>query len=253
MKIVTIDDETRALNMINIVLSEVSDVEITQSFTSSVKALEYIKCNPVDAVFVDIEMPDMNGIDLATALLELPEIPQVIFVTGYKEYALKAWGVHATDYILKPYDPEDIKDAISRVKRIVKTDTKHSVEIACFPIFSIRINGNVLKISNDKERELLAYLVHHRGAWVSKEHILAALFEDNAEASRSYYNTLLYRLRKTLAESGVNDLIQTDYGKCCINTQLIDCDYYRYLKGEQYLYHGEYLSEFSWSEELFCR
>ena len=77
---------------------------------------------------------------------------------------------------------------------------------------------------------------------------MAALFEDSALESRSYYNSLIFRLRKSLSEAGIEGLIETRPGQCRVNVDLFTCDYYRFLNGEKRLFLGSYLSSYSWAE-----
>ncbi len=249
MRVIAVDDEPRALNLITIMLEKIPDVEVADCFDNALEALQFIRGQAVDAVFADIEMPGMTGLEFARQVALLPNPPAVVFVTGYKEYAADAWDLQAAAYVTKPYTQEKIAAALQRAARL-KAPRKNAsgLQINCFPDLGIVYDGVPVYIKNKKCRELLAYLVHNRGQWVALENIMAALFEDSALESRSYYNSLIFRLRKSLRDAGIEDLIETRPGQCRVNADRFTCDYYRFLEGEKRLFMGSYLSSYSWAE-----
>jgi two-component system, LytTR family, response regulator len=111
---ILIDDEKHCLETLRMLLNRYcKDVHIIEECSSPKKGLEAIAKHRPDLVFLDIEMPVMNGFDL---LQQLPEIPfAVIFTTSYDQYAIKAIKFSALDYLLKPIDPEELITAVSKV------------------------------------------------------------------------------------------------------------------------------------------
>ncbi len=259
MKIVAVDDEPRALHMLEILLGQIEIEKEINTFLKPEEAFEYLKSNFADIVFLDVEMPGMSGIDFADALLELPDPPAVVFVTGYHEYARLAWDVEAIDYILKPYSKEQVLRAIDRYKTKYqplrsRREEKHKIRIQCFPDFDVYVDGKPIRFRHKKSKELLAFLVHNRGAWVSVDKIAFTLFENyDEDTAKNYYRGILYRLRQILKEAGILDLIETGYGKCRADNTKFICDYYEYLDGEKDLFFGEYMSEYSWAEATVAR
>lgn len=112
-KTVIIDDERLAREELKSVLSEFTEVEVIAEAQNGDEGIEIIKKMKPDLIFLDVNMPGMTGFEM---LKKLEEIPHVIFVTAYDEYALKAFEVKALDYILKPVDPDRLSDAISKLK-----------------------------------------------------------------------------------------------------------------------------------------
>lgn len=111
---IIIDDENSAIiTLKNDLLTYCPEVNITQCFTRATDALEYVKTNMPDMIFLDIDMPVMNGFDFIQALSK-PVAPHIIFVSAYSEFAIKAFKVSALDYLLKPIDPAELKDAVQR-------------------------------------------------------------------------------------------------------------------------------------------
>lgn len=255
MRIIIVDDEERARNVLEILLHDIGHQDI-RTFGDAESALTYLKSNPCDVAFLDVEMPGMDGLDLAEELLKLPASPAVVFETAYPQYAVRAWDSDAVDYLLKPYGRDQVQRALERASRrnLVYKQTKEPiVEIHCFPTFELWIDGVPLAFDNKKAKELLAYLVHMQGAWVSTDRIIYALFEDSDEKSaKNYYRLVLYRLKQTLKEVGLESLVESGYGKARVNSALFSCDFYRYLQGEDKLFFGEYMSDYNWAEQTLA-
>ena len=250
MKIVIVDDERRAWQMLEKVLRDLGETDIA-AFPCAEDALAHIRRSGCDLAFLDIEMPGMGGMELATALSALPDPPMTVFVTAYPEYALRAWDVDAADYLLKPFGTDRVRRALERAARRPgrKPPGLPRVEARCFPTFGLWVDGAPLDFGNRKARELLAYLVHTQGEWTGMDSIIFALFEDREEKSaKDYYRQVLHRLKATLRGAGVEHMVQSAYGKVQVDPSAFTCDYYRYLKGEKGLFFGEYLSDYSWAE-----
>lgn len=98
---IAIDDENMALEVIKSHASKVPFLELTATFTNAVEGLEYLRSNPVDLIFLDINMPDISGVELAALL---PKETQVIFTTAYSDYAVQGFELDALDYLLKPFN-----------------------------------------------------------------------------------------------------------------------------------------------------
>ena len=98
---IALDDEPMALEVIKLHASKVSFLELKQTFRDPAKALSYLQHHPVDLIFLDINMPDLSGIDFARIILQKY---MVIFTTAYSEYAVESYELNAVDYLLKPID-----------------------------------------------------------------------------------------------------------------------------------------------------
>jgi DNA-binding LytR/AlgR family response regulator len=115
MRVVLVDDEKPALEELGCILRQFDGVEIIGEFTDPETALEEIQRREPDAVFLDIAMPELDGFALAEAILGLDRKIGVVFATGYDEYAIKAFEIHAVDYILKPVTPERLALTLQRL------------------------------------------------------------------------------------------------------------------------------------------
>jgi two-component system LytT family response regulator len=111
LKCVAIDDEPLAAELISTYVSRFPDLELLQTFEDAVSGAEYINRNEVDLLFLDINMPDISGIDLARAL---DKKPMIIFTTAYKQFAFEGFELQAIDYLLKPIDFDRFTKAVNK-------------------------------------------------------------------------------------------------------------------------------------------
>jgi two-component system LytT family response regulator len=114
IKTILIDDEPLAIMELQAMLKKHTDIDVVATAENAVDAIEKIKEYKADLIFLDINMPGKSGFDL---LEELNEVPLVIFVTAYDQYAIKAFDVNALDYILKPVNTDRLTDAIEKIKK----------------------------------------------------------------------------------------------------------------------------------------
>ena len=113
IRCIIIDDEPLALGQLATYIDKVSFLELVGKFCSALDALEYLEKETVDAVFCDINMPDMNGVDFVKSL-SVP--PLVVFTTAYSEYAVDGFRVNAVDYLLKPFGLQEFQRAAMKLK-----------------------------------------------------------------------------------------------------------------------------------------
>ena len=115
LRVYLVDDEPLAVERLDRLLRELPGIEIAGSTTDAAAAIQFLNRQPVDALFLDIQMPGMNGFEL---LERLTAEPFVIFTTAYAQYALKAFEVNSIDYLLKPVDPEQLRRALGKLERL---------------------------------------------------------------------------------------------------------------------------------------
>ena len=111
-----VDDEALARERVRTLLATVPGVTVVAECSGGREAVEQILAERPDLVFLDVQMPDLDGFDVLEAVAS-EWLPQVIFVTAYDEYAIKAFDVHAIDYLLKPIEPERFRKALARVTK----------------------------------------------------------------------------------------------------------------------------------------
>ena len=118
IRTVLADDEVLARQKLRQVLKEIGDVEVVGECASAHETIELAKLTNPDLLFLDIRMPDMDGFDVVDALSTIPKPrrPQVVFVTANDRYAVRAFEIHAIDYVLKPYTVERLRTTVDRVR-----------------------------------------------------------------------------------------------------------------------------------------
>jgi two-component SAPR family response regulator len=270
-KVIAVDDEQNALNRFERLISQDNRLELLKSFTKASDAIEFAKTNTVDIAFLDIEMPEMTGLELAEILMDSNPYLEVVFVTAYNQYALDAFRAHATGYLLKPLSTEDFSKQIDNMeKKLNKTPqvADDRLVITCFGSFSIRkgSDNEPLRFRTSKAEELLAYLVQNEGRARVKDSILDTLWPDADldKAANNFRVTCTY-IRSTLVDFGYTDVLVRDHDDYSINTARINCDYIDFrnkfaspdtlsLADIEYLiglYKGPYLENrfYDWAEE----
>ena len=120
MRAMIVDDEAPARSELKYLLEESGRVDLIVEATSAREAVEKLMEVRVDVMFLDISMPKTNGMQLAEALYKLKNPPQVVFVTAYSEYALDAFGVDATDYLMKPVETDRLAQALDKIVEHIK-------------------------------------------------------------------------------------------------------------------------------------
>ena len=252
MNVIAVDDEFFALNDLTEVLNECIPNADIKSFTSADAAISFAKKNKTDIAFLDIEMDNTTGIQLASQLLKINERINIIFVTGYSEYALEAFSVYASGYILKPAEKKSVLAAMSKLRYPVE-NVRPCVKVKTFSNFEVYVDGTPLHFPRAKSKELFAYLVHKNGTGCSLKELASVLFEDKEYTSslQKQLQTIIAAMMKTLSSANVSDIVIKRYNHLSVDTSKIDCDYYKFLSGDREAinsYTGEYMMNYSWGE-----
>lgn len=124
IKAIIVDDEAPARSELRYLLDEIGQTEVVAEAASVRDAIEKLKENACDVMFLDINMPEATGLQLAEALQKLKFPPAVVFVTAYSEFALDAFKVNATDYLVKPVETDRLAQALARVREHVALHAK---------------------------------------------------------------------------------------------------------------------------------
>jgi DNA-binding LytR/AlgR family response regulator len=114
MKAYIIDDESPSRRELRYLLGQIDGVEIAGEASTGVAGLKGLRETRPDAVFLDIQMPGVDGLEVARVMLELPHRPLLIFTTAFQEYAVEAFEVEAFDYILKPFSAERVRKSVAK-------------------------------------------------------------------------------------------------------------------------------------------
>ena len=252
MHVVYVDDEKPAIDNFRLTTENFPEIRSLHTFESGEAALAYAKDHTVDVAFLDVEMPGIHGMGLAQKLKELDGSIRIIFVTAYSQYALEAWNVGATGYLLKPYTAADIHRELG--KCVYRPLPSQKVVIETIPTLLVTVNGVPLHISSAKARELFALLVDHGERGFTAGEGIAYLWpeRENNAGSQSLLRMTYKRLVDTLEEAGAGHILDSRENRRYLKTEEVDCDLYRILAGDKQAarkYAGEYLREYSWAEE----
>ena len=248
MKVIAVDDEIYMLETLQEAVSASPDIERAEAFSSCSAALAYAAENPVDVAFLDIHMRGIGGLGLAEKLLELQPRCKIIFCTGYGEYAVSAFQLHASGYLMKPITPEAVQKEIDHIKGVKAAEKL--LTIKCFGNFEVLYNGKSLPFKRKKAKELLAVLVDRTGAGMTAKQICAILFPDDTDDSKNiaYLRQIILDLKTTLKTVGAEHVLCHESPYYRIDPQWVRCDYFSYLDTGKPSFHGEYMMQYSWAE-----
>ena len=248
MKAIAVDDEKYMLETLQEAVNASSDIESVETFSSCSAALAYVTKNPVDIAFLDINMRGIGGLGLAEKLLELQPRCKIVFCTGYEEYAVSAFQLHVSGYLIKPITPEAVQKEINHIKG-VKT-TEKLLTIQCFGNFEVFYNGDILPFKRKKAKELFAVLIDRNGAGMTAKQICAILFPDDTDDTKNsaYLRQLVLDLKNTLKTIQAEEVLQHDTPYYRIDTNMVRCDYLSYLETGKPEFYGEYMTQYSWAE-----
>ncbi|AFM43386.1 response regulator containing CheY-like receiver and SARP domains [Desulfosporosinus acidiphilus SJ4] len=229
MRIAAVDDETHVLERFARMAAGVPELSVCGLFETGEQLLAYLRKNPLDAVFLDIEMPGVSGLELSEQIQNLNENIDIIFVTAFNQYAVEAFELQAMDYIMKPMTEERLGKTI---KRLLKTKRRARPQekpfIQCLGGFDVFLNGKALTWKSSKAKEVLAFLVYKKGVPVGWEKITDAVWPDfNSEKAQANFHATNYLLRKRLAEAGLAQILKSERGNYRIVADKFDCDVYR--------------------------
>ena len=245
---IAIDDEQLMLYALEKAVRASADIDVVAGFTNCDDALDWLEINTPDIAFLDINMRGINGIGLAEKITALHPDCKIVFCTGYEEYAVSAFKIHASGYLLKPISAGDVQKEIDVIKG--RKTEKGILKASCFGNFDVTVNGEKLTFKRTKSKEMIAYLIDRNGADVSAKEISAVLWESGTkESNRNYFHQLLLDVRHTLESAGADGVLKKNGYLYSVDTGKISCDYYSYLKTGQPEFQGEYMTQYSWADE----
>lgn len=253
MHIIAVDDERLALEALVDSIEKAVPDAVVCSFRDPVKAMEHLRDHSCDVAFLDIKMRGMTGLELARRVKELRSGTNIVFVTGYSEYALDAFHLYASGYLLKPATPEAVAQSLQHLRTPVVPKQNHSIRFQCFGNFEVFAGGKPLAFKRGKTKELLAYLVDRMGSGVTMGELTAVLWEDGPDtlSRQSNLRNLISDLKKTLSDAGAENIIRKNRNTIAIDRDAVDCDYYDFLRHIPYAvncYQGQYMVQYSWAE-----
>lgn len=246
MKIVVIDDEMYALQSF---LNEIINCDVEYKFFKDDEnaVLEYVRKNTVDAVFSDIGMPSVNGLDLAEKLIDMRPDIAIVFITGMPitvadlNDKIKA---NTLGFLYKPYNADKLYEFLNAIKKRTPL-----LAIKTFDGFDCFVDGKPVMFSSAKSKELFALLIAYNGNSLTMTDAINHLWQNSdIEKAKVLYRNAVFRLRKTLSDVG---LYCINFGRALLTLDktYIQCDYWDFLKSGNGAYRGEFCKSYDWSVE----
>ena len=258
MRIICIDDEPLILNMTVELCEKLPQKPDVKGFTKASEALSWLEKHAADIALLDINMPDMTGLQLAAKIREIDSNTAIIFLTGHSEYALDAFKLHASGYLMKPLNKSRLAEEIEHAQKLRADHTERKpsegsrITVRTFGEFDLFVDGQPVSFPRSKSKQLLAYLIDRQGGGISRATAAAVLWEDSQydRSMQKQLDVIIRVLRSTLESVGAQDVFEMNSGTMRILPEKIDCDLYRFLSGDADAvnsYRGEYMNAYSWA------
>ncbi|MCR5576846.1 MAG: response regulator [Oscillospiraceae bacterium] len=262
MRAICVDDESaRAEEAVALCLS-LPQIDDAVGFTRPLEALSWLEEHSADLALLDIRMPEMDGLALAAEIRRLRPDMALIFLTAHAEYAVEAFALHVSGYLLKPLDRERLAAEVEYVRSAAAKTPAARVTAKTFGNFDLLVDGQPVRFETAKCKELLAYLVDRQGSCVTRAEAVSVLWEDRPydRGMQKQMDVYIRRLRSTLRTYGIEDIFELQRGTMRILPEKIDCDAWRFFDGDGEVirrYRGEYMNGYSWASlmesELFWK
>jgi two-component system LytT family response regulator len=232
LDVMIIDDEQPAIDQLTELIEQSLPVGRLRTYTNSAQAWRQLQLESPDIVFLDIEMPGLDGLTLAERVLQENLQSRIVFVTAYHQYALTAFEHNALDYLLKPVRAERflktlqrIMDDSSRKHGHAPTMMNQRCQVRCFGTLEVMGPYGQVQWLTAKAEELFAYLIVHKQ--VKLDQIIDDVFPDSTlERAKWNIHTTLYRIRHSLRDAGLDAQIAIQYKnrKYILETQDVEVD-----------------------------
>lgn len=252
MKTILVDDMLLDLQLFELKCTDMPDFEIVGKFTDPVEAMSYAQSHVVDFAILDIDMPGMNGIELAHRLRQIRSDVIIVFATAHPKFAVDAIRMKADYIIFKPFDREDIADVMERAKLLRQRQRKR-IYFHTFGSFEMLMDVAPVRFRSNKAKELMALCVFYGGRSVSIHEMVSALWGEEAAAApdSTGYRRTIKELTDTLKLYHVEELFVRERGSVRVRMELADSDYQDFLNGSNSAccdFQGEFMRQYSWAE-----
>lgn len=252
MKAICVDGDEATLKLVAEVCEAHPLLNEVKGFSCARECLLWLETNAVNLAVLEVELTDVDGLLLATEIKRKCPTAAVILLASSDKYALEAFGIHASGYLLKPVGRARLEDEVEYALTGNVTRTPGHIEVRTFGNFELLVGGRTVSFNRSKAKELLAYLVDKHGSGVTRAEIFAVLWESGEydRAMQKQVDVIIRSLRETLEQYGIGEILELNRGSMRLKTELIDCDLYRFLDGDPHAINrfcGEYMSAYSWA------
>ncbi len=245
MKVIAIDDEISSLQIFLKEIVAIDNLECKFFKDDPQNILEYVKNNDVCSAFIDINMPKINGIELAKKLISIVDDIKIVFVTGIsltKSDLPPSIQNKVLGFIYKPYSYNEVKYYVDLL-----SDNYTTMEIKMFGGFDCFVNKEIVRFSSAKSKELFALLITYNGRALEMNDAISQLWPDAPlDNAKKLYRDAVWRLRKALNEYNFNCVIFSR-AQLLLNKARLRCDYWDYLATGKGNYNGYFCKSYDWS------
>ena len=253
MKILIVDDEWAARQELERVIRNVVKKPDIHTAENAAEACRQSRHNHFDVIFMDIQLPDTDGLTVARKMMETGTKTNVIMQTAYPQFALEAYDLYVCDYIVKPVTEKEIRKALENLRYPVETGLR-KLKVQCFGNFEVYWDDTPIHFGRQKTKELFAYIIDRGCTLCTADEVATVLWEgeEDIDVAKAYLCRLISDLRETLSPLGLESMLIRRRGQLGLDKEMIDCDYYRYLSGDKDVakeFKGEYMSQYSWASE----
>lgn len=244
MRVIIVDDEIKALQLF---LSQIVDINLEYRFfkDDSDAILSFVKKNETSGAFLDINMPNINGIQLARELIAIDHDIKIVFVTGTNiklEDIPKEIADNVIDIVYKPFTT----DIIEKDLRII-SKKKPTLKVKMFGTFDCFINNHIVSFTSTKSKELFALLIALNGRSLTMNQAITCLWPDkDLEKAKILYRDAVWRLRSTLEEIQF-PCVDFQRALLVLDKSNIKCDYYDFLESKKIIAPETFLISYDWS------
>ncbi len=250
MKILIIDDEINALQIFLKEIIDEQEVEAKFFRDDPIAICEYVASSHIDAAFLDVNMPGINGIELAKLLIDITPTLRIVFITGLSITLADLPQIVAQNTIGFLYKPYDTKTLCKFLEII--NDRNRILVAKMFDSFDCFVDGSLINFSSTKSKELFALLLTYNGKTLTMTDAIAHLWADvDIEKSKILYRDAVWRLRKTLSDI---DCPCVTFGRAILtlDKSIISCDFWTFLLTGKGNYYGEFCKNYDWSIEYLA-
>ena len=254
MNIIVIDDEPFVLQGEVNVVRRCAPGASVEGFLYPQDALAHARTHQVDVAFVDINMPQNDGVELARRLKRAQQDVNMVFATAHDDHYAEAMRMHASGYILKPVSEEDVAAELEELRRPAELSTEPKrLFVRAFGDFEVFYGEQPVLFRYQKTKELFAYLIDRRGAIVESDTLMTVLWGGEVDRS-NFFKQIRKDLKDTLEKYGYGDVIISRRGSLGLLTGRIACDYFDWLAGLASgvnAYRGEYMRQYDWAQSTW--
>ena len=252
MRAICVDDEKLLMEHTVSMCAELPQMDEVKGFIKPKDALIWLEDNTADLALLDIDMPMMNGIELALQIKEKSPDTAIIFITGYSHYAVDAFRVRASGYLMKPVTKEMLAEDVAYALSGKPAKPKPHVLVCTFGNFDVFVDGKPVRFKMARCKELLAYLVDRHGRNVTRAEAFGILWEDRMydRPMQKQMDVIIRSMRTTLQEYGIERIFELKHGSMRICPDQFTCDAYQFFEGNLDAinsYRGEYMTAYSWA------